>query len=255
MKTGSIEAPKSKFDDGRSMQEHLAERMMSGLKTLPNGCWVSSKSYLHVNGYAFVVIDRRPGKGLFRERVHRLSWKHFKGPIPDGMKVCHKCDYRPCFNPDHLFLGTQKENLADMSRKGRRRGVTAKLKERDVTTILKAYDAGVLQRDLGKKYGVSQTAISMIVLGKRWRYIYEQHVARDHVWIIEKYFDIEAYLQFKNTQLRAEPSSGTSTTAINLDTNGTSSVTNNVALGTGHVKAIVDTMKERNIQAMSVLAA
>ena len=62
-----------------------------------------------------------------------------------------------------------------------------------------------------------------------------------------KYFDIEAYLQFKNTMLRAEPSSGTSTTAINLDTTGTATATNNVALGTGHVKAIVDTMKERNI--------
>ena len=62
-----------------------------------------------------------------------------------------------------------------------------------------------------------------------------------------KYFDIEAFLQFKNTALRAEPSSGTSTTAINLDTTGTATVTNNVALGTGHVKAIVDTMKERNI--------
>lgn len=63
-----------------------------------------------------------------------------------------------------------------------------------------------------------------------------------------KYFDIESFLQFKNTPLRAEPaSSGTSTTAINLDTTGTATVTNNVALGTGHVKAIVDTMKERNI--------
>lgn len=67
-----------------------------------------------------------------------------------------------------------------------------------------------------------------------------------------KYFDIEAYLQFKNTALRAEPSSGTSTTAINLDTNGTASSTNNVALGTGHIKAIVDTMKERNIPRFGV---
>jgi len=69
-----------------------------------------------------------------------------------------------------------------------------------------------------------------------------------------KYFDIEAFLQFKNTPLRAEPASGTSTTAINLDTTGVASVANNVALGTGHVKAIVDTMKERNIR-KSVLAA
>lgn len=65
-------------------------------------------------------------------------------------------------------------------------------------------------------------------------------LARTHV-------DIETFLQFKNTPLRAEPSGGNSTTAITLDTNGTASVTNNVALGTGHIKAIVDTMKERNI--------
>lgn len=62
-----------------------------------------------------------------------------------------------------------------------------------------------------------------------------------------KYFDIEAYLQFDATQLRAGPTSGTSTTAITLDTAGTCSTTNNVEMGTGHVKAIVDTMKERNI--------
>lgn len=62
-----------------------------------------------------------------------------------------------------------------------------------------------------------------------------------------KYFDIEAYIQFKRTPLRVSPASGTSTTAITLDTNGTCSVTNNVALGTGHIKATVDTMKERNI--------
>jgi len=62
-----------------------------------------------------------------------------------------------------------------------------------------------------------------------------------------KYFDIEAFLQFNRTPLRASPSSGNSTTTIVLDTNGTASQTNNVALGTGHVKAIGDTMKERNI--------
>jgi len=62
-----------------------------------------------------------------------------------------------------------------------------------------------------------------------------------------KYFDIEAFLQFKNTVLRVEPAGGNSPTAINLDTNGVASVTNNLALGTGHVKAIGDMMKERNI--------
>jgi hypothetical protein len=62
-----------------------------------------------------------------------------------------------------------------------------------------------------------------------------------------KYFDIEAFLQFNNTPLRFEPAGGASATAINLDVNGVASVTNNLAFGTGHVKAIGDAMKERNI--------
>jgi hypothetical protein len=62
-----------------------------------------------------------------------------------------------------------------------------------------------------------------------------------------KCFDIEAYLQFKNTKLRAAPTSGNNTTAVTVDTAGTCTTTNNLAMGTGHVKAIVDYMKERNI--------
>jgi hypothetical protein len=64
-----------------------------------------------------------------------------------------------------------------------------------------------------------------------------------------KYFDIEAFLQFKSTPLRFAPSSGTNANAITLDTNGVCSTTNNLALGTGHIKAAGDTMKERNIPA------
>jgi hypothetical protein len=62
-----------------------------------------------------------------------------------------------------------------------------------------------------------------------------------------KYFDIEAYLQFKSTPLRFAPASGNSATAITLDTTVQCTTTNNLALGTGHIKAIGDTMKERNI--------
>ncbi len=70
-----------------------------------------------------------------------------------------------------------------------------------------------------------------------------------------KYFDIESYLQFKLTPLRVAPTGGNSATAVTLDTNGTCSTTNNAGLDTGHVKAIVDTMKERNIPYVRGLAA
>lgn len=60
--------------------------------------------------------------GIIRRRkayVHRLVWIEENGPIPTGMCVLHKCDNPPCINIDHLFLGTQSDNIDDMVRKGR----------------------------------------------------------------------------------------------------------------------------------------
>lgn len=54
--------------------------------------------------------------------AHRAEWEKHHGPIPDGMKVCHHCDNPPCYRIDHLFLGTQADNMADMHAKGRHPG-------------------------------------------------------------------------------------------------------------------------------------
>jgi hypothetical protein len=76
------------------------------------GCWVWSGA-TNRKGYG-VYIFRGKYVG-----AHRVAWTLFRGPIPDGLFVLHRCDNPPCLNPDHLFLGTHNDNMIDMVLKGR----------------------------------------------------------------------------------------------------------------------------------------
>ena len=125
--------------------------------------------------------------------AHRISWEIHNGPIPKGMYVCHKCDNRECTNPDHLFLGTSKENFEDMISKGRqakgdshamrihpeivRKGEqvsTHKLTSDDVIGIRRIcvnHSDSVGVSALARKYGIGKSAISKIVRRVSWKHI------------------------------------------------------------------------------------
>jgi endogenous inhibitor of DNA gyrase (YacG/DUF329 family) len=122
--------------------------------------WMGSCS----RGYGVTHIDGS------REFAHRFSWRDRNGEIPDGLDVCHKCDNPKCVNPGHLFVGTEKDNMLDMIKKGR--GGNTKLTVHQVLEIRSNYLAGnVTQSRLSAEYGVTPSAIWSIVTGKTWKHI------------------------------------------------------------------------------------
>ena len=111
--------------------------------------------------------------------AHRIAYELTLGEIPRGMAVCHKCDNPGCVNPDHLWIGTQADNVRDMLAKGRdrrgppRRGETsnkAKLTSNQVREILQSTET---LRTLADRYGVSGTAIHYIRHKRNWRHLSE----------------------------------------------------------------------------------
>jgi len=108
--------------------------------------------------------------------AHRTAWLLANGPIPAGLHVLHRCDNRCCINPEHLFLGTNADNMADRDRKGRtacgEQIKQARLRAADVLDIRRRYSTGQFtQRVLAREYGVDPSHISEIVTGKEWRHI------------------------------------------------------------------------------------
>ncbi len=92
----------------------LEERYWAKVEKTNDGCW-GWVSGTDAFGYGRLIA---PG-GRKNLKAHRVSWELHNGPIPGGMCVLHRCDNPPCSNPDHLFLGTKADNVADMNAKGR----------------------------------------------------------------------------------------------------------------------------------------
>lgn len=129
-----------------------------------DGCWVWEGAKNN-DGYGVMDFGGR------RRAVHRLAWETFIGAIPAGMCVLHRCDNRPCLNPDHLFLGTRADNNADRDAKKRHVALAgplngwAKLSEAQVASIREHRESGVAA---ARRYGVTPTQITKIRKGKAW---------------------------------------------------------------------------------------
>lgn len=158
-----------------SGRPQIEQRLLEKIEAVPfSGCWIWMGSLRAVTGYGQVCVAAGRTK-----LAHRVSYELFRGPIPEGMDVCHSCDVTACINPSHLFLGTHADNMRDMIRKGRRRpkeqrgekNSSALLTTQNVKEIRERRAAGELVKNIALAYGVSRHAITDVCKRKTWRHV------------------------------------------------------------------------------------
>lgn len=143
----------------------LEEKLLQFREIDPTtGCWNWTRSVRY--GYGQIRVDAAI------MAVHRVAYLLWVGEI-EGLNICHHCDNRRCFNPDHLFSGSHADNMADAVRKGRmNRGENnhfATLTWKKVSAIRALKQKGIPQRGIAKKFAVSEAAVSLIVHDHIWR--------------------------------------------------------------------------------------
>ena len=142
------------------------DRFESKITKVVSGCWLWGGS-LDTGGYGRFNINGKTSG------AHRLSYEIKNGDIPRGKHILHTCDTPSCVNPDHLFLGTHQDNMADKVKKGRQaKGLNlpqSKLTDDDIPIIRQRLRKKESQQSIAKDYSVTRTIISMIHRKLIWK--------------------------------------------------------------------------------------
>jgi len=144
----------------------LEQRFLQKVTKLPTGCWLWTGT-VHGKGYGHFKLSNKVAK------AHRVAWELYIGDIPAGLMVLHGCDVTACVNPEHLFLGTNDDNLKDRQAKGRQaRGEKTWTAKLDASQVIEIRQSTMMSRlELSIQYGVSKSTINSILNGETWRHL------------------------------------------------------------------------------------
>jgi len=166
-------------------EEYFKQKLLENREIDPiTNCWNWKKSLTTVGGYGQVKYFKN------MIRVHRLSMKLFRNfDLDSKLDILHHCDNPKCFNPDHLFIGTQSENMIDMYLKNRRTQVGTNngnnlLNEESVLEIIRLYNENWNRKQLSEKFNVTTSCINGILIRKSWKYLTKNSFIRKHEYSI-----------------------------------------------------------------------
>lgn len=164
---GGVANRPQKIPNGKSIEYALDYH---GWTVTESGCWEWNGPRSNT-GYGVVY---HAGETLIASRVAYRLWK---GDEPGDLFVCHTCDNPPCINPEHLWLGTNADNMRDMAEKGRADSKpgelthNAKLTDEAVREIRTRRAAGEVGSLLASEYGVTESCISQVATYRSWRHV------------------------------------------------------------------------------------
>lgn len=145
----------------------ILKRFLSKVKPATSGCW-EWQGGKNEHGYGMFFLSPKART----QKAHRIAWEFFRGPIPDGGCVLHSCDNPPCVNPDHLWIGTKKQNSKDMVKKGRStsgvKNSQSKITE-DIVRIIRT-DCRTY-RKISAHYGICPSQVCEIKKGTAWKHV------------------------------------------------------------------------------------